>query len=109
MEHLRRWAAVVATVVGAVAAVATLLLLLSNTLDGKFAASEARQNQAMGQLRTEINARFDDINNRFDDINGRFDDVNGRLDRMDRRQEERFNRMESLLLKQVGAAGQQSG
>ena len=101
MEHLRRWAAVVATVVGAVAAVATLLLLLSNTLDGKFAASEARQNQAMGQLRTEINARFEDVNNRFDDINGR-------LDRMDRRQEERFNRMESLLLKQVGAAGQQS-
>ena len=94
MEHLRRWAAVVATVVGAVAAVATLLLLLSNTLDGKFAASEARQNQAMGQLRTEVNARFND--------------VNARLDRMDRRQEERFNRMESLLLKQVGAAGQQS-
>ena len=64
---------VVATVVDALAAVATLLLLLSNSPDGKFAASEARRNQAMAQFRTEVNAR------------------------LDRRQEEGFKRLEPLL------------
>ena len=66
---------------------------------------QGRQRQDIGQLRQEINDRFDrfneQMNERFDRINDRFDrmnnEFNDRLDRMNNEMNERFDRMNNEM------------